>query len=76
MNWWGRPLVSHQVIINLIKATRNKSGLFVEAEIDDTIYPTGTKVSDEEMDALNIVRNDFHGEWNYEIRPCQKQLAL
>lgn len=76
MNWRGRPLVSHQVIVNLIKATRNNGGLFVEAEIDENIYPTGIKVTDEEMDALNIVRNDFHGEWNDEIRPRQEKLKL
>lgn len=76
MNWRGRPLISHEVIINLIKATRNQGGLFVDASIDDNIYETGIKVTDEEMDALNIVRDHFHGEWNYELRPRQKMLNL
>lgn len=76
MNWRGRPLISHEVIVNLIKATRNQSGLFVDASIDDNVYETGIKVTDEEMDALNIVRDDFHGEWNYELRPRQKVLKL
>lgn len=66
MNWRKRPLVGHQVIFNLVKATRNKGGLFVEAEIDGNIYSAGTKLTDEQTDAINIVRNDFHGdEWNF-----------
>jgi hypothetical protein len=73
MNWRGRPLISHEVIVNLIKATRNNSGLYVEAGIDDNTYPTGIKITDKEMEALNIVRDEFHGEWNYELRPRQKK---
>jgi len=76
MNWRGRPLMSHEVIVNLIKATRNQSGLTVDASIDENVYETGIKVTDEEMNALNIVRDDFHGEWNYELRPRQKVLDL
>lgn len=76
MNWRGRPLISHEVIVNLIKATRNQAGLFVDASIDENVYETGIKVTDEEMDALNIVRDDFHGDWNYELRPRQKMLDM
>lgn len=76
MNWRGRPLISHEVIVNLIKATRNQAGLFVDASIDENVYETGIKVTDEEMDALNIVRDDFHGDWNYELRPRQKMLNM
>lgn len=76
MNWRGRPLVSHEVIVNLIKATSNRGGLVVEASLDKNIYPAGIKIPDEEMAALNLVRDDFHGEWNYEIRPRQQELEL
>jgi transposase len=76
MNWRGRPLVSHEVIINLIKSTTTQTGLSVEASLDENEYPAGIKVSDEEMAALNLVRDDFHGEWNYTLEPRQKQLEL
>jgi len=69
MNWRGRPLISHEVIVNLIAATTTTSGLRVRSEIDSTSYPAGIKVTDAEMAALNIVRDEFHGEWNYSIRP-------
>ena len=69
MNWRGRPLVSHEVIVNLIAATTTKTGLKVRAKLDKRRYPAGLKVSDAEMAALNIDRNDFHGEWNYVLRP-------
>ena len=68
-NWRGRPLVSHEVVVNLIAATATKTGLFVRSELDTNVYPLGQKVSDKEMDALNIERDSFHGEWNYTIRP-------
>ncbi len=76
MNWRGRPLVSHEVIVNLIKATSNRGGLVVEASLDKNTYPAGIKITDEEMAALNLIRDDFHGEWNYEIRPRQQELKL
>lgn len=68
-NWRGRPLVSHEVIINLIANTSTKTGLKIRAELDDGVYPTGIKVTDEEMAAVNLKPNDFHGEWNYSILP-------
>jgi hypothetical protein len=68
-NWRGKPLVSHQVIVQLIGATKTETGLKVTCEIDGSLYPKGIKVSDEEMETLNIRRADFHGEWNYTISP-------
>lgn len=68
-NWRGKPLVSHEVIINLIAATRTKNGLQVRCQIDTNSYPKGIKVSDDIMDSLNIQRDLFHGEWNYTISP-------
>ena len=68
-NWRGKPLVSHQVIVNLIAATTTRSGLRVRAAIDPAKYPRGGKVSDKEVDALRIERDQFHGEWNYTLLP-------
>lgn len=68
-NWRGRPLTSHEVIIELIGATTTEKGLRIRAEMDTARYPDGIKVSDEEMEALALERSDFHGEWNYLIKP-------
>ncbi|MFS8055111.1 ISAzo13 family transposase, partial [Rhizobium sp. BR 317] len=68
-NWRGKPLVSYQTIVQLIAATTTKAGLTVKSEIDTNIYPAGIKVSDAEMDAININRHQFHGDWNYTISP-------
>jgi hypothetical protein len=68
-NWRGRPLVSYQAIVQLIAATTTEAGLKVQCEIDRNIYPAGVKITDVEMDAINIQRHDFHGEWNYTISP-------
>ncbi len=68
-NWRGRPLVSYQTIVQLIAATTTTAGLTVRSEIDSKAYPKGVKVTDAEMDALNIHRHHFHGEWNYTIMP-------
>jgi Rhodopirellula transposase DDE domain len=68
-NWRGKPLVSHQVIVNLIAATTTKTGLQVRAEIDPGKYPKGVKVSDKEIAAIQLERDEFHGEWNYTIIP-------
>jgi hypothetical protein len=70
-NWRGKPLVSHQVIIQLIAATTTDTGLTVACDIDRGCYPKGIEVSDAEMAALNIQCNEFHGEWNYTISPRQ-----
>lgn len=69
MNWRGQPLISHEVIINLIAGTTTKKGLIVHAELDDSLYPSGIKVSDKEFETIRIKRNEFHGEWNYRIDP-------
>ena len=61
--------MSHQVIVQLIGATTTETGLKVTCEIDGGLYPKGIKVSNEEMETLNITRADFHGEWNYTISP-------
>ena len=71
LNWRGQPLVSHEVIVNLIAATTSRKGLKVRAEIDDARYEKGIKVSDTEFAAIRIARDDFHGEWNYVISPNQ-----
>lgn len=68
-NWRGRPLVSHEVIVNLIAATATQHGLRIKAELDTGRYPTGLKVSDDELAALKLIRADFHGDWNYHILP-------
>jgi hypothetical protein len=69
MNWRGRPLVSHEVIVNLIGRTTTRTGLKVKAELDPHHYPTKVKVSDEEMNQVRLKKHQFHGEWNYTIIP-------
>ena len=69
MNWRGRPLTSHEVIVQTIAATTTRTGLRVRAELDDSAYDTGIKVSDRQMDALPLTRHDWHGDWNYTLRP-------
>ena len=68
-NWRGKPLISHEVIVNLIAATTTGKGLRVQSQLDDNRYPKGIKVSDKEMKKVRIQRDDFHGEWNYTILP-------
>ena len=68
-NWRGKPLVSLKTIVQLIAATTTTTGLKVRCAIDPKTYPAGVKVTDREMDALEILRHSFHGDWNYTIRP-------
>jgi hypothetical protein len=68
-NWRGRPLVSYQVIVNLIANTTTAAGLVVKAALDTNQYETGIEVSDEELARVKIMPAKFHGEWNYVIRP-------
>jgi hypothetical protein len=68
-NWRGKPLVSHQVIVNLIAATTTKTGLKLSAEIDTAKYPKGIAVSDQQVASIRLLRDQFHGEWNYTILP-------
>jgi hypothetical protein len=69
MNWRGRPLRTFETIVNLISNTTNRGGLVVRARLDRRNYPTGKRVSAKEFRALNIERDEFHGDWNYVIRP-------
>ena len=73
MNWRGRPLTSHEVIVQTIAATSTNTGLTVHAELDQATYPTGVKIPDKDMKALEtegiLTRHNFHGEWNYTLHP-------
>jgi hypothetical protein len=69
MNWRGRPLVSHEVVVNLIAATTTKEGLRVHAQRDLGSYPLNTSVSDRELADVDLGPHEFHGEWNYTVAP-------
>ncbi|MFD3941154.1 ISAzo13 family transposase, partial [Streptomyces sp. NPDC058618] len=69
INWRGRPLTSHEVVVNTIGATRTRSGLTVHAELDPGAYPTGITVTDEVMAALPLTEHEWHGTWNYTLHP-------
>ena len=69
MNWRGRPLASHQVVVNSIAATTTATGLTVHAELDPGSHPAGIQVSKTQADALPLTRHDWHGERNYTLRP-------
>lgn len=69
LNWKGRPLLSFEAVVNLIGATRTTSGLKVKAVLDTTVYETGEKIADAEMEKLRLTPHDFHGDWNYTLRP-------
>jgi DDE family transposase/DDE superfamily endonuclease len=73
LNWRGRPLTSHEVIVQTIAATTTSTGLTVCAELDTGTYPTGVTVSDAQMAALPITRHDWHGDWNYTLHPQSSQ---
>ncbi len=75
MNWRGRPLISHDVIVSLIAATTTKTGLKVKAALDKGCYQTKVKVTDEQMKTIRLKQHEFHGEWNYTIKP-RKQSNL
>ena len=66
MNWRGRPLTSHEVIVETIAATTTSTGLTVHAELDQATYPTGVKIPDEQPTA-SVTRHEFHGDWNYTL---------
>ena len=70
-NWRGRPLENQAVVVNLIAGTKTDKGLKIKAELDDAFYPAGIKVSDAEISKVAIIRDDFHGEWNYRICPSE-----
>jgi hypothetical protein len=71
-NWRGRPLVSHEVIMQLIANTTAKAGLKIRAELEPRRYPTGTQVSNAELASLNLKPSGSHGEWNYTLMPALK----
>jgi hypothetical protein len=75
MNWRGRPLTSHDVVINSIAATTTRAGLTVQARLDDGTYPTGVKVTSAQMAALPVSRHPFHGDWNYTLHPAARPPA-
>ena len=68
-NWRGRPLVSREVVVNLIGHTTTQSGLAIRSELDENSYPTGQPVTAEQMESLSLKRDKFHGDWNYSLRP-------
>ena len=68
-NWRGKPLVSHEVIVNLIGNTTTKTGLRIQADLDHRSYRTGIKISEQELEELHLEKSEFHGEWNYRILP-------
>ena len=72
-NWRGKPLISHEVIINLISNTTTSTGLKVYTQLDDREYEKGIKVTDEQLATINITRDTFHGDWNYTIAPSHTQ---
>jgi len=69
INWRGRPLTSHQVVVDLIAATTTRTGLKVRAHFDEGYYPTGIKISDKQLAAVPITKHKFHGDWNYTLTP-------
>jgi len=73
MNWRAEPLVSYQVIVDLISNTTTDAGLTVQCELDTGSYQKGIVVTDREMAEINITRDEFHGEWNYTLLPCNKK---
>ena len=69
LNWRGKPLISHEVIVNLIAGTTTRTGLKIQAELDINVYPKGIQVTNKELEKVQIQKADFHGEWNYTILP-------
>ena len=68
INWRGRPLLSHEVVVNLIAATTTQTGLTVQAALDQGHYPTGIRITDAELAALRLTPHDWHGQWNYTLK--------
>jgi Rhodopirellula transposase DDE domain len=71
-NWRGRPLVSRAVVVNLIGSTRTRTGLRIQAELDTNTYEKGIKVTEREMESVQLRKGKFHGDWNYRIEPHSK----
>jgi len=75
MNWRGRPLASHEVVVNTIAAVTTRTGLTVHAELDPGLYATGVKISKSQIAALPVTRHDWHGDWNYTVHPAPASAA-
>ena len=69
INWRGKPLINYKTIVSLIAATKTTKGLKVRCELDENTYEKGRKVADAQMSTINICPHEFHGEWNYTIKP-------
>ncbi|MBW3606634.1 MAG: ISAzo13 family transposase [Actinobacteria bacterium] len=69
MNWRGRPLETHEAVVQLIGATTTREGLRIHAELDEHAYPKGIKITDRQMAALPLTKHDFHPDWNYTLEP-------
>jgi len=69
INWRGKPLLNYEVMIDLISSTKTETGLFVLSMLDTEKYPSGVKISMKEMEGINLIRDQFHGDWNYSIAP-------
>ncbi len=76
MNWRAKPLLSYRVIVDLISATTTDTGLTVRCELDPKAYQKGIVVSDQEMSQINMMPDEFHGEWNYTLRPQRRTRTL
>jgi len=74
MNWKGQPLTDYETVVNLIAATKTEKGLVVTSQLDQQIYEKGIKITDEQLQNLNLIKNKFHGEWNYSIK-IQKRIS-
>lgn len=74
-NWRGRPLLTRQIVVQLIGSVTTEQGLRVRAELDENVYEAGVKITDDELAAMAIERDAFHGEWNYRIRPRGRSTA-
>jgi len=68
-NWRGKPLITRETVVNLIGNTKTKSGLKIRVKLDENIYEKGKEVTDEELKTVHIEKANFHGEWNYKIKP-------
>ena len=69
LNWRGRPLETHEIVVALIAATKTRAGLSVQAEADHGYYPTGQKITDQDLAAIPLRPHKWHPEWNYDITP-------
>jgi hypothetical protein len=68
-NWRGQPLITRETVVNLIGNTKTNKGLKIQAILDENIYEKGKKITDEQLNSVNLEKSDFHGEWNYKIIP-------